>query len=135
MGLDTAIHLIKLFQYLDFFTFFNIPIPENVKAFFQYFLSDLYELVPNPLTVSEKGVGCQQHPILAENDQSCIIGNNIGSKVLAIGFILALKGVLMLISFGHFAYLNLMEANRLRELRLKGASEVEINQIPTTSAN
>ena len=69
--------LVKLFQTFEFLKLINIPLPSNFAHFLSFFESNIFDFIPNFISVSETGI-CNTHQKIQENEMDCLVVNGAG---------------------------------------------------------
>jgi len=95
-----GIAIIKIFQMVDYFLYFNADTPANLAGFLQIFSETPLDWIPNPWhwNRNEKVGNCAPAKKFEENDLSCYILANVGHYFLQILIIMVLKIIARLIN-------------------------------------
>lgn len=91
-NLPAFLTFLKFFQVIRYICFFNIAIPNNIRQFFDIFIIDFTELLPNYIQLGEdKRVNwCGLYDRIEANELYCLFTDNMGSQILQFGALLFL---------------------------------------------
>lgn len=89
-----AVALVKLFQLVDFLVYINVKIPTNARNFMELFQTNVFNFLPNFISINEEQLECEPHQKFVEEELTCTILNNAGSQIFQLSVVLIFKVVL-----------------------------------------
>ena len=113
---------VKLYQMFDILKLFNIKWPINFLRYLELFETSIFDMVPSIYKIDESKI-CKPHPILQENEISCLFLNNSASPLIEIFVIIVLKLLLMVLLKKRF------QRNSTQVFKKKAANTKEIQPL------